>query len=373
MASRHGGEKTTGGRPRRVVVCGAGVVGASVAYFLARRGVAVTLVERTGVACAASGKSGGFLALDWCDGSPVGPLARASFHVHARLAAELGGDHGYRRMDTFMLVARERGAVGGGHRVEAPRWLDGAAAVTAVLGDTDTTAQVDPARFTAALVRGAEAHGATLRIGVAQSVTRQEGAVRGVVVDGEPIDTDAVVLAMGPWTSRAGLLPLPAVHGLKGYSVTLAADGVPAHALFMDYRTADGRSLEPEVFPRPGGEVYVCGMADRQPLPESAEGVEVSEAACDVLARAAGRASTALAAAPITRRQACYRPVTEDGVPIIGRVPGVAGAYVATGHGPWGMLNAPATGQALAELIVDGTPSLVDLRPFDPARLPAAR
>ena len=373
MASSHGAEKASAGRPGRVVVCGAGVVGASVAYFLARRGVAVTLVERTGVACAASGKSGGFLALDWCDGSAVGPLARASFGVHARLATELGGDHGYRRMDTFMLVARERGAVGGGHRVEAPRWLDGAAVVTGVLGDTDTTAQVDPARFTTALVRGAEAHGATLRIGVAQSVTRPDGAVRGVVVDGDTIEADAVVLAMGPWTSRAGLLPLPAVHGLKGYSVTLAADGVPAHALFMDYRAADGRSLEPEVFPRPGGEVYVCGMADRQPLPESAEGVEVTEAACDVLARAAGRASTALAAAPITRRQACYRPVTEDGVPIIGRVPGVAGAYVATGHGPWGMLNAPATGQALAELIVDGTPSLVDLRPFDPARLPAAR
>src|SRR5216684_3819630 len=64
--------------PRHVVVCGAGIMGASVAYFLAQRGVAVTIVERTGVACAASGKSGGFLALDWCDDSPLGPLARAS-------------------------------------------------------------------------------------------------------------------------------------------------------------------------------------------------------------------------------------------------------------------------------------------------------
>ena len=44
-----------------------------------------------------------------------------------------------------------------------------------------------------------------------------------------------------------------------------------------------------------------------------------------------------------------------------------------TGHGPWGMLNAPATGRALAGLIADGAPSVVDLRPFDPARLrPAA-
>ncbi|HEX4993428.1 MAG TPA: FAD-dependent oxidoreductase, partial [Methylomirabilota bacterium] len=93
--------------PRHVIVCGAGVMGAAVAYFLARRGVAVTVVERTGVACAASGKSGGFLALDWCDGSPVGPLARASFALHAELAGELGSDYGYRRMDTYMLAARE--------------------------------------------------------------------------------------------------------------------------------------------------------------------------------------------------------------------------------------------------------------------------
>jgi glycine/D-amino acid oxidase-like deaminating enzyme len=50
-------------------------------------------------------------------------------------------------------------------------------------------------------------------------------------------------------------------------------------------------------------------------------------------------------------------------------VPGTAGAFVATGHGPWGMLNAPATGESLAELIAEGSASRVDLRPFDPARL----
>jgi glycine/D-amino acid oxidase-like deaminating enzyme len=158
------------------------------------------------------------------------------------------------------------------------------------------------------------------------------------------------------------------VRGLKGYSVTLAGAEVPAHALFVDYRTADGRALEPEIFPRPDGDVYVCGMADPAPLPDSPEDVEVNDEACAVLARAAGRVSTALATARITRRQACYRPVTDDNLPLIGRVPGVRGAYVATGHGPWGMLNAPATGLALAELITEGKASLVDLRPFDPAR-----
>lgn len=360
--------------PRHVVVCGAGVMGAAVAYFLARRGVAVTVVERSGVACAASGKSGGFLALDWCDGSPLGPLARASFALHGELARELGTDYGYRRMDTFMLAARERGTITGGHRVAAPGWLDGAGAVTATLGSTETTAQVHPARFTTALLDAARARGTVLRIGVVDEVIQREGAAHGVRLGGETIEADAVVLAMGPWTSRATRgLRLPPVRGLKGYSVTLEAPGVPAHALFVEYRTADGRSLEPEIFPRPDGEVYVCGMADPAPLPESPEAVEVSESACATLAAAAGRVSTALAGARIVRRQACYRPVTEDGLPLIGRVPGVRGAYVATGHGPWGMLNAPATGLALAELIAEGAAASVDLRPFDPARLPAGR
>jgi glycine/D-amino acid oxidase-like deaminating enzyme len=132
-------------------------MGASVAYFLARRGVAVTVIERSGVACAASGKSGGFLALDWCDGSPLGPLARASFALHAELARAVGTDYGYRRMDTFMLAARERESVSGRHRVPAPDWIDGAGVVTAELGSTETTAQVHPARFTAALIEAAPA------------------------------------------------------------------------------------------------------------------------------------------------------------------------------------------------------------------------
>jgi glycine/D-amino acid oxidase-like deaminating enzyme len=360
--------------PRRVIVCGAGVIGASVAYFLARRGVAVTVLERSGVACAASGKSGGFLALDWCDGTPLEALARASFALHAELAAELGTDYGYRRMDTFMLAASERGQVPGGHRIAAPAWLDGAGAVTAALGTTATTAQVDPARFTAALLGGARALGSELRLGAVEGVVQRDGAARGVSVAGGIVEADAVVLAMGPWTGQAaGGLPLPRVRGLKGYSVVLAAPDVPAHALFVDYRAADGRHLEPEIFPRPGGEVYVCGMADPAPLPDTPEQVAVSEAACAVLARAAGRVATALASAPITRRQACYRPVADDGLPVIGRVPGVAGAYVATGHGPWGILNAPATGRALAELIAEGAAASVDLDAFDPARLPLAR
>jgi len=56
-------------------------------------------------------------------------------------------------------------------------------------------------------------------------------------------------------------------------------------------------------------------------------------------------------------------------MPIMGAIVGVNGAYVATGHGVWGILNGPATGEALAELIIDGAAKTVDISPFSTARL----
>src|SRR5580704_14296537 len=100
-------------KPMHVLICGGGVIGASIAYFLSRRGIGATVIESAGIACAASGKSGGFLARDWCDGSPLAPLARRSFDLHAELAEAIADDWGYRRLDTYAGsagFARRRGA-----------------------------------------------------------------------------------------------------------------------------------------------------------------------------------------------------------------------------------------------------------------------
>src|SRR4051794_1035782 len=93
-----------------VVICGGGVIGACTAYFLARRGVAVTVVERTGVAAAASGKAGGFLALDWCSGTPLDALARRSFRLHDDLPKQVGADWSYRRMTAHSGVVGKSSA-----------------------------------------------------------------------------------------------------------------------------------------------------------------------------------------------------------------------------------------------------------------------
>ncbi|MFO1050159.1 MAG: FAD-dependent oxidoreductase [Geminicoccaceae bacterium] len=352
----------------RVVICGAGVIGACTAYFLGLRGVEVTVVERTGVACAASGKSGGFLALDWCGGTALDRLARRSFALHAELAATIDGSRwGYRRLNTWSVAA---GHAGGARRdAAAPDWLGAGAVVQGQLGTPATSAQVHPGRFTEAMLQAAVGHGARLLSGRVTGIglDAASGAVASVQVGAQAIEADAVVIAMGPWSMAAcRWLPLPPVFGLKGNSVLFRNEvAISPDALFVELAAGD----TPEVFPRDDGTTYVCGLSSQQALPGDPAEVAPDAGAREALREMTRAFAPGLAACPITVTQACFRPVTQDGLPLLGPVPGVAGAFVATGHSVWGILNAPASGEALAELIVDGATRAVDLRRFSPARL----
>jgi glycine/D-amino acid oxidase-like deaminating enzyme len=360
----------------RVLICGGGVIGASIAYFLARRGARPIVIERTGIACAASGKSGGFLALDWCDGTPLQALARRSFALHASLPDEIGGDWCYRRLTTYGGAAAETARNFGRNAYEVG-WLADPVSLSQRLGSTETTAQVHPGRFTAALMHGAQALGGQLRIGRVTGVMRgsDNASVRGVEVDGEVMEADAVVIAMGPWSILAcQWLPLPGVYGLKGHSLVFeTGTRISADALFLEYREASGEVLAPEIFPRADGTTYVCAISSEDPLPVDPAEVAPDPGAIERLQAMCARLAPALADSPVLARQACHRPVTRDGLPLIGPIAGVSGAYVATGHSVWGILNAPATGEAMAELILDGAARMVDLSRFHPGRLRAAR
>ena len=359
----------------RVLVAGGGVIGTSIAYFLARRGIRPIVVERTGVAHAASGKSGGFLALDWCDGTPIEALARRSFALHGRLADELGGNWGFRRMTTYGGYAHAGKDFGSTDATTLP-WLSKNVAIERQLGTGATTAQVHPGEFTKAMMSAAEARGAELRKGAVTGVLRSgDGTrVRGAEVDGEALAADAVVIAMGPWSIYAARwLPLPRVFGLKGHSLVFeTGNSVPAEALFLEYFERRGGLLTPEVFPRGNGTTYVCGISAESTVPEDPSDVVPDAGALERLESLCRELSPALKSSRIVARQACYRPVAHDGLPLIGKVPGVEGAYVATAHSVWGILNAPATGEAVADLIAEGKAASVDLSPYDPKRLRAA-
>lgn len=357
-----------------VVICGGGVIGSACAYELAKRGTAVTLVERWRVAGCASGKSGGFLARDWCRGTPVDALVRRSFALHEVWAEELGNPYGYRKVDTYSAAMSLRRAIRqGGERDLAP-WLADDAVHRSQIGSTESTAQVDPEAFTTALAEAAVARGGKLVIGAVAGVQRSSDGARatGIVLDdGREIAADAVIIAMGPWTILAAQwLPLPATHGLKGHSVIFRPKApLPAEAIFAEVETRDGQMLGPEIVPRVDGTLYICGNPGEGPMPVDPSRVLPEPGGCDTLKEIALRLVPALAGAEVVAEQACYRPIAEDGLPVIGPVEGVTGAYIATGHGVWGMLNAPGTAEALADVVLGGKPRHVDLARFAPSRL----
>lgn len=230
--------------PQLVVVCGGGVIGSAVAYYLAvKHGTKPIVVEAVAPACSASGKAGGwrrrrksrchlwpavdhplclypaggFLALDWCDSSPVGPLARRSFALHAQLAAELGCDTGYRRVRTHSISVKQGqagsnvGGAGAGAAADAAKRLPGLPGWVArdnigqasVIGTEEDTAQVHPELLTKALLRRMEEGGGSLQIAAVTGVVAEGGRVTAVKVrdsgSGEEreLQADAVVFAMG--------------------------------------------------------------------------------------------------------------------------------------------------------------------------------
>jgi glycine/D-amino acid oxidase-like deaminating enzyme len=354
----------------RVVICGGGVIGACTAYFLRRHGIDVIVVERTAVAAAASGKAGGFLARDWCAGSPLDALARRSFALHAQLPQQIAGDWGYRAMTAYSgFVAAD----GDPRRTasSALGWLSDGVVIGQRIGPTDTTAIVHPHKFTSAVMNAALAKGAALRVGRITSIARDGATAAGVEIDGEFIAADAVVIAMGPWSLLAAQwMSLPAVYGQRSPSIVYdTGTDVPADALFLEHEDGGG-AVSIEVFPRADGSTHVTALSDIAPLPIDPAAVTPDSEAIARLQAISERLSPLFRPDRIIARQACFRPVTQDGLPLIGRVPRSDNLYVATGHNVWGILNAPATGEAMAQLIAEGTTRDIDLAPFDPGRLP---
>ena len=367
----------------RVYVVGGGAVGCSILYQLAQRGVPCTLVEGTQVAAAASGKAGGFLARNWGDGGPTQALHRESFRLHREWAGELGVTS-YRALPT-LSVDPDGDMQGGDGRCG---WLDGTGSHQLMATETDT-AQISPAEYTNAVYAAAVALGAehvTGKLVGVDTASDQGGTVSlsGLVLeDGTTLPAERVVFSMGPWTAALeDLLPEGSIKvpmtGIWSTSLVYGNVAETAQEPFALFCGEDDNGCHLEVYPRPNGEVYCCGLGGSRevnaaalraddPSPATANDpdprrVEAAKATLEGLASWARRESVATT-------QACMRPCLPDALPMLGKIASVKGAYVAAGHNCWGILWAPVTGALMAELICDKEVSVVpSIKPFSPER-----
>jgi len=183
------------------------------------------------------------------------------------------------------------------------------------------------------------------------------GILNGLNASNGDVRGDLFVLAAGAWSGRLAAslgTPLPVQAG-KGYSITVPA-AMPSlrRALYLP---------EAKVAVSPfDGALRIAGTMELSGL-----NTRLDHRRIHALQRSAERYFTAAPDWSRGERWVGARPITPDGLPLIGRLPGFRNVFVATGHGMLGVTLAPATAEFLAELM-DPNYSASAPNPFDPAR-----
>ncbi|WP_349897296.1 NAD(P)/FAD-dependent oxidoreductase [Parafrigoribacterium soli] len=409
--------------PKSAVVVGAGMVGLATAWHLQEHGVEVTVLDKAGVASGSSWGNAGWLtpgmAMPLSDPSvwSYGPKAlldpNAPLHVPFRVDPKLwnfllrfvsrGTQRAWDRtmaaltpIDRIALESFDQLGTGGVeslthegpfiigfehereshafihelenvarhgqtvplHRLDDPRSLapqlsDRVSTVFALEGQRF----IEPGPYVAALGRAVVARGARIESAASvTSVTPQPGG--GVVVGidgGETVQADVAVLATGAWLPKLarafGVRTL--IQAGRGYSFSVPTEQPTKHPVYFPVQRVACTPYE--------GRFRIAGtMEFRRPdEPFQPRRVEAILSAVRPL----------FTGMDLDDRQDEWvgsRPVTPDGLPVIGRTK-APGVYVAGGHGMWGIVLGPATGRLLAQQIVTGEVP-PELRPFDPLR-----
>jgi D-amino-acid dehydrogenase len=217
---------------------------------------------------------------------------------------------------------------------------------------------VRPETLTAGLVGRLRGLGVEIRTGVAVTgLARRGAALTGVETTGGVLQAETFLIAAGAWSgslARWAGLRLPLEAG-KGYSITIAR---PAAQLRYPVYLEEARIACSNFT----GALRLAGTMELSGVNSNVDSRRLA-----AMRRAADRYLGDWQRGDGQVEWMGMRPVTPDGLPVMGRMPGWDNLYIATGHAMLGVTLAPATGVAIAELICTGRSS-VDLAAFDPAR-----
>ncbi|MFI1204973.1 NAD(P)/FAD-dependent oxidoreductase [Streptomyces sp. NPDC020883] len=371
-----------------VVVVGAGVVGAACAYYAARSGLRVVVVDRGPVAGGTTGAGEGNLLVSDKEPGPELELASRSGELWRKLSEELPPDIEYEPKGGLVVASDEagmaalrdfasgqRGAGVTAEEVPADRLRDLEPHLAAGLAGGfhyPQDAQVMPALAAAHLLR-AGGERVRLRLGeeVTDLLTGASGEIRGVRTAFGELHAPHVVNAAGTWGGEIARLarvtlpvrprrgfvlvtePLPRVVRRKVYAADYVADVASGSAALQTSAVVEGT---------PAGPVLIGASRERVGYDRT-----LSPEALRRLAAQATALFPVLAGIRAMRTYVGFRPYLPDHLPAIGPDPRVPGLLHACGHEGAGIGLAPATGLAVARSLTGGEPPL-DITPFRPER-----
>lgn len=396
------------------MVVGGGVIGLSCAYYLARGGADVLVLERDRIGAGASSGNAGTVSAGhpplnrpgrvgaalrqmadptsplyvkprwdpalwrWllgfarhCTASHVehamrvmAPLGRDALSLFETLVAEERIECGYRRDGYFDVCRTEKGLTAARTEAEIiqrygyhPELVDGDELrrrephfAEDLLGGVyyPEAATLEPARFLAGLAEAARRRGVEVRQGVqVMSVETLGGQVTGVTTAEGVVPADAVVLATGPFSKelarRVGVR-LPVQPG-KGYhrDVEVGPNGAPPLRVACVLHESSVFCTPMDTVVRFAGTMEFSGMNH-----------VMRPARLRQLTSAARKAFPDLGTARPVSEWVGLRPMSVDGLPIVGPLGGVDGLTVATGHGMLGLTLGPVTGEIIARVVMEG-------------------
>jgi sarcosine oxidase subunit beta len=364
-----------------VIIIGAGVHGASLAFHLAQRGVKATVLEKNFVAAGATGRSSGLVRMHY-DTEVDSRLAWESFRFFRNWKELVGGDSGFTRTGFIQIVAREhadalRKNTEMHQQIGIPSLIITAddvkrLAPSFATDDFDIAAYEPesgyamPSDTANALMTAARERGARLAQNCpVTGILTAGGRVTGVETPQGVFSAPVVVNAAGAWAGQlnkmAGLeLPYDTWRHDTMFVVRPAEIG-PSHPTVIDFPK--------ELYFRPEGGLTLVGLEDGNPLGESPDN-DADHAKAGFVERAIDRIC---ARVPMMEKGALhsahggYDGITPDQHPMLG-LAGLDGFYLDCGFSGTGFKTAPAVGLCMSELILDGQAKTVDISPLSPLR-----
>ena len=363
-----------------VAVVGAGVMGTSIAFHLASRGASVVLLDRGAVCSGTTRHSTAVIRTHYTQALLV-RMAAHGLQVYRGFENVVGASSGFVRtgmlwgadpVDRAMIEANV--ALGKAEGVETDVvGADDVAEIDARIVVDDLVfcwepdaGSCDPYAVTAGFAAAARRLGADVR----ERVAARRVEPRGVATDSGFVASDAVVVAAGPWT--------PPLLGPHGYELAMRA----ARAQVGRLRLPDDFGPPPptvgdfsaaQLYFRPGEPGFLeVGSLDPRHADDPVDPDGVAEGAeRGMLAEYHRSLARRLRGAERGVWRGAWSgiyDVTADWEPVIGRVPGADGVFVAAGFSGHGFKLAPAVGVSVAELVLDGAASSFDLSLLDPLR-----